>query len=388
MSTDSLIENHYLHLGSTIRNELPANTLAKLQPIAQAIGITRVANVTGLDHIGIPVALCIRPNAKHLSVSQGKGSTWELAKISAIMESIEGYHAENPAPPQLTGSYPALQAQYPVINPQLFNPCFFQIPPLENWELAWTAARNLITQESVYLPQELICLDSTRIHTEYGFFNVNSNGLAGGNTLEEAICHGLYEVIERDCVMRWQTLTPSQQQQTQIALESIHSPMNQAIIDNFLKANITVRIWDVASALGIPAFICSISDNNLLRGLHQFEGSGAHLSKEIALARALTEAAQSRLTLISGSRDDVFPQHYAEQKKLIPAEKTLGQRSYSNCVEPKLFHCFADDINYLLEILQTHHFNQVFVVDHTRPEFNVPIVHVFVPGMHFNGHRI
>ena len=379
---------HYLHLGSTIRGESPASTLAKLQWVMPAMGITRVANVTGLDHIGIPVALCIRPNAKHLSVSQGKGQTWELAKISAIMEAIEGYHAENPQPSELHGSYSQLQAHYPLAHPHLFSNNFFQMPDIARWSLDWIRGHELMTATEIYLPHALIHLDSTRVQTEYGFFSVSSNGLAGGNTREEAICHGIYELIERDCILRWQALTPAQQQQTQLRLESIDSPGNQDLLAKFQQAQIDVKIWDISLASGIPAFIAEISDSNLLRGLQQFRGSGAHLVKDIALSRALTEAAQSRLTLISGSRDDIFPAQYVRQKSFQTIEETLGQRDYSHCVSPPLAHSFVANLRFLLDHLRAQNFQQVFVVDHSRPEWNIPIVHVFIPGMKFNGHRI
>src|SRR5687768_18616303 len=92
-------------LGGTVRYRDPADTLAWIRPLLPAFGITRIANVTGLDRIGIPVWMCIRPDARCLSVSQGKGVTDELAQISAIMESIELYHAERAAEPDMIASY-------------------------------------------------------------------------------------------------------------------------------------------------------------------------------------------------------------------------------------------------------------------------------------------
>ena len=59
------------------------------------MGITRIANVTGLDTIGIPVVMVCRPNSRSVSVSQGKGLTLAAAKASGVMESVEGYHAEH-----------------------------------------------------------------------------------------------------------------------------------------------------------------------------------------------------------------------------------------------------------------------------------------------------
>ena len=68
-----------------------------LRPHFGLFGITRLADVTGLDHLGIPVAVCCRPNGRALSVSQGKGRTRAQAFASALMESIETWHAETPA---------------------------------------------------------------------------------------------------------------------------------------------------------------------------------------------------------------------------------------------------------------------------------------------------
>src|SRR4051795_11994988 len=51
----------------------PAETLARVRPLMARMGITRLGNITGLDRIGIPVAVAVRPNSRSVSVSQGKG---------------------------------------------------------------------------------------------------------------------------------------------------------------------------------------------------------------------------------------------------------------------------------------------------------------------------
>jgi len=57
------------------------------------MGITRLGNITGLDRIGIPVAVAVRPNSRSVSVSQGKGLELAQAMASALMEACEGFHA-------------------------------------------------------------------------------------------------------------------------------------------------------------------------------------------------------------------------------------------------------------------------------------------------------
>src|SRR5712672_2570267 len=76
----------------------PSETLARVRPHAARMGITRLGNITGLDRIGIPVAVAVRPNSRSVSVSQGKGLELPQAMASALMEATEGFHAEEIGP--------------------------------------------------------------------------------------------------------------------------------------------------------------------------------------------------------------------------------------------------------------------------------------------------
>src|SRR5438128_6247560 len=78
----------------THRTADPAETLARVRPHMARMGITRLGNITGLDRIGIPVAIAVRPNSRSVSVSQGKGLDLPQAMASALMEACEGFHAE------------------------------------------------------------------------------------------------------------------------------------------------------------------------------------------------------------------------------------------------------------------------------------------------------
>ena len=79
------------------------------------VGITRLANVTGLDRIGIPVVQAVRPNSRSLSVSQGKGVDMDSAKASAMMEAFELWHAERIELPCLCASYQAIRKKENVV---------------------------------------------------------------------------------------------------------------------------------------------------------------------------------------------------------------------------------------------------------------------------------
>ncbi|VAW62642.1 hypothetical protein MNBD_GAMMA11-129, partial [hydrothermal vent metagenome] len=100
----------------THRSCSPAETLSRIKPFMAAMGITRVANISGLDHIGIPVVTACRPNSRALSVAQGKGLDLESAKASAVMEAMESYHAEYIELPLKHASYNEMGVKHALID--------------------------------------------------------------------------------------------------------------------------------------------------------------------------------------------------------------------------------------------------------------------------------
>src|SRR4029079_4235681 len=75
----------------------------------ERFGITRVANLTGLDRSGIPVVMVCRPNARSSAVFHGKGVEIAAAKASGLMEAIETWHAEHVRLPMRFGSFSELR---------------------------------------------------------------------------------------------------------------------------------------------------------------------------------------------------------------------------------------------------------------------------------------
>ncbi len=232
-------------------------------------------------------------------------------------------------------------------------------------------------------------MDTTKRHPEYSFLSVTTNGLAAGNNKEEAICHALYEIIERDSLHRWGQLSDDKVSHTQLKIETINSKINSDVLEKFRSADQLVKIWEITSNLGIPSFHCVIKDANPLRGLGMFRGTGTHLSAEIALSRALTEAAQSRLTLISGTRDDVFTDQYNNRTSFAYSKAEYeGKKYYNDCQQADMRKDFQEDIQYLSQRLSIQGFHQILIVDHTKPELNIPVAQVFIPGLQFDGARI
>ena len=178
----------------------PAETLARIKPLFRGLGLTRLANITGLDRVGIPVVLSVRPNAGYLALDAGKGFTIEAATVSAAMECLERHHAETVALSELNLSYEALAHDHhvvPIEQLPLTRHSIFSTRRPERWALGW----DLIQEVEVAVPAAMVPMERFRYGSaDLVSFQTGSNGLASGNHFLEALESGLLEVIERDAI--------------------------------------------------------------------------------------------------------------------------------------------------------------------------------------------
>lgn len=365
----------------------PAETLAWVQPFLASMGITRIANVTGLDRLGSPVINVFRPNSRSLSVAQGKGLTLEAAKASGVMEAIESFHAEQIDHPTETGSYNDVAPARPVVDleglPRLEGTRFDATRPL-----IWIEGQNLMNGEPLWLPYETV-------HTNYtlpkqpdaGCFVASTNGLASGNHRYEAIGHGITEVIERDANTLWDQLPFEAKNATRVDTASIDDEACRSLVTRLRENDMAVGIWDMTTDTGVASFYCLILDERI-EGGHSGGGAGSHPSREIALLRALTEAVQVRTNYITGARDDLAREEYEHDgvaRKNQYARHLIGAKP-SNPVDfrmipTRFFKTFEEDADWLLEQLSKAGIAEVICVDLTRSEFNIPVVRVVIPGL-------
>jgi ribosomal protein S12 methylthiotransferase accessory factor len=383
-----------IDLGGTLRSRRASWTLERVQGALARVGITRVANVTGLDHVGVPTWMVVRPLARSLTVSQGKGLNHSLAQISGIMESIEIHHAEHFVP---AGSEASLWAsvrddayvsplRLPIRSDAVFD---------EETVCHWIEATDILSGRLRWLPRELIDLDFTA-RPKAGVFVSSSNGLASGNTPDEAILHGLCEVIERDQVAFWLVRQRSSvnSPSTRINLETVDDADCRWLIDSAAKAGLELVIWYATTNIPIPCFVCLVYDdkgNTCYR--QRASGSGCHPYRRIALSRAIAEALQSRLTHISGVRDDVYWSRY--RRDLRMDEASTKQWISELQLEPECVNfsdipdvCRIDTtgqmLSWIVAAIGVAGLSEVIVVDLTQADIGLPVVHVTVPGLETN----
>jgi ribosomal protein S12 methylthiotransferase accessory factor len=361
----------------------PHETLAAIRPHLPRVGVTRLANITHLDRLGIPVALAIRPNSRSIVTSAGKGLSLTAALTSAAMEAIELYHAEAVANAVTFSSSHDLDSTSAISSNLLpIGKCaFFDERRPYHWVLSW----DLLADHGAFIPLATVAMADARIRApESWTFQVSSNGLASGNNFAEALAAALYEVIERDAVtcerLSWlRGSTPRV-----LDLSTVDSPDVSALAASIRNARAELAVFDCTSDVRIPTYTAWIWEKDSPGGLA--EGHGTHLETEIALLRAITEAAQSRVVGIAGSRDNIFSREF----RRIRAQDTtalgqaLSQISLQDAVpvgyNAHAHATFEEDIDRILLQLRAA-VQHVFVVELTQSWMPGAVVKVLVPEL-------
>lgn len=367
----------------------PEETFERNSRYMQKLGITRVANVTGLDRIDIPVYISIRPNSRSLSTSQGKGENHISAKVSALMESIELWHAEHSQLPVLIAPYHEITEtghvmdidQAPVRSDSQFE---------RHRAIEWVQGVDIVSGISKWLPNELVGFNLVRQPSHQPIFLESSSGLSSGNHITEAILHALAEVIERDAMSLWELFPYEMKKDRQVDLGSIEDETLLEVIHKIQSKGLVVGVWDATSDIGVPVYTCAIIEDPgspLWRPVPVFMGHGCHLDPAIALSRALHEAAQGRLTAISGSRDDIFQADYIrggsidDHAKMIDALNSGGPSISFQTKKLPVGESVQEDIDTLLVQLNISGIEEVVVCDLSHSDIGIPVVKVVVPAL-------
>ena len=357
----------------------PEQTWAVIRPLLPEFGITRIADVTGLDDVGIPVYVAVRPASATLAVSQGKGVTHDLARVSAAMENIEFAHAEDVPPATRRGpAREVLDGQYDIRDLQLVRGSLVS----DSVVLGWLPGRTVAGGRPAWVPREYVQLSNAfRRSWAPPLFETSTNGLASGNSVDEAALHGLYELIERDCLADLSAIPRNEQ--TRLDPSAVADPDCQWLIERLNAAGNWFEIIDATNRFGVPCYHVSIWSESfpLLTS-----GTGCHLDPAVALNRALTEAAQSRLAIIAGTRESVPEQVYLLQHMrqerpapldgLLPVTRELRPDESADSIT-------ADLLAVARTVLAQTGADPI-VVDISRGHDGIAVTKTVVPGLRFD----
>ncbi|OWT33751.1 hypothetical protein BGI41_00690 [Methanobrevibacter sp. 87.7] len=367
----------------------PSETIKHNEDKLKTAGITRITNITDLDRIGIPVFSAIRPSAQGGSVSvyAGKGAKDEQAEASAIMEGFERYSAEMKEEDYdklLVSSIKDMTEKY--IDPRtLYLPKDIDNDKLNNIKLEWYPAIDIISEEEYYVPANAIFHPYIPHNKETkAIFKGNTNGLASGNIIEEAVLHGIFEVIERDA---WSIFELTHKNGKEIDIDTITNPIILELLEKFNSESINIKLIDITNDIGVPTVTVSSDDNILKDPALLCLGVGTHLDPNIAIIRALTEVAQSRATQIHGTREDTTRANFM-RKAGYERMKRINHQYFEEDDEKisikDMNHLGTTSIKKDIEQCKTHlqdvGFDKILYTDLTRPEIGVSASRVIIPG--------
>jgi thioglycine synthase len=373
-----------LHGGGVHRTVAPAQTWQRIRGILGRIGVTRMCDITGLDRIGIPTFSCVRPTAQRFSVTVtcGKGLRPIDAKVGAAMEAIEYYCAEQTDQACIVGRVDELRGR--AVDPvDLLLPEWAE--KVSSSCLQWLEGWDLVADAPTWVPANAVFFPYEPRQWPY-LFRPNTNGLASGNTLEEAICHALAELIERDAwsIACARLRTAQCERISYPSLDPRSVPPEAArLMEAFRKAGVELYVRVITSDVGVPVFYASSIEKQDDTHFLAHEGMGAHPDATVALLRAITEVAQSRAADIQGSREDLTFWRARALKQLNGGEWIFQEsdRITFDEINTRETADVMDDIRYMLSRLGERGLRQVVAVDLTRSELGIPVVRVVLPGL-------
>ncbi|MBR6911390.1 MAG: YcaO-related McrA-glycine thioamidation protein [Candidatus Methanomethylophilaceae archaeon] len=370
-----------------IRTVPTKETLDRVLPLLGLAGLGEPEDITGKDNIGIPVFSIDR---QHTALGKpkyynGKGATFEQAKASAIMEAIERYSAEQREEDEIVyGTYNQASEVMLTCDPvDMILPLNVLDKYNRNTEIAWVEAFEMFRGCPIWVPACSVFYPYYP-DTDLQLFAFHTNGLASGNTIEEAILHALFEDIERDA---WSIAEYKDHANADVLIRDQNSIPAQ-LIKKFKEQGIEIHLKDLTSDIGIPT-IGAAADDTVTKDPELLTiGVGTHLDPTIAAIRAITEVAQSRTTHKHGMKINAQIQKKTQEMGYDKIKQVnhmwFGENQkkiYLEDIEDRSTDYVLDDIEVVLQSLMDAGFDQVICADLTRPELGVPSVRMIVPGL-------
>jgi ribosomal protein S12 methylthiotransferase accessory factor len=275
-------------------------------------GITRLGALTRLDPGGIFVAQVVRPLSLSNVASQGKGRTLIDAAASALMECLESWAAEHidrtrvwtTSARELGEGVCRLFSGAVVTG---FDPGWDRLP------LDWIEGYDLFSGTVQPVPLALVDTIYTYPSPHPVAFPRSTTGLAASSNLVSAVVHAGLEIIERASVADAER-SPRVYRERRVDNATVNGALSQEILIGIAAADLVAGIWLVSTEQGLPVYRCQVIEGEKHREIAPLPGAGfgCDFSHDSALAKALMEAAQARLTAVSGAREDLTRDVYPE----------------------------------------------------------------------------
>jgi ribosomal protein S12 methylthiotransferase accessory factor len=227
------------------------------------------------------------------------------------------------------------------------------------------------------------------------FYGSDSNGLSSGNSMLEATVHGLCELVERDI----EAFLVAKDTSVWVRNDTLPDRLRE-LAERVADHGLTLHVRHHSGTFRLPFFIAVLLEPGARDGV--WTGMGCHPVAAVAATRAITEAFQSRLTIIHGGRDDLGP-HMAKFAQLTERERArmhAGVAGLSDPSNPSM--SFADAVDRSAESttlddnlaviageIRAAGMTRFLRVILTPPDSPLAVVRVIVPELEFSypGHH-
>lgn len=385
-------------LSSSLRARSAEQSLAIAEQLAMSRGVSRVVDTTWLDRIGIPVYASIRPDALRgsICVNAGKGFTHAEAKIGAYMEAIEfsfAPHGRSAVAAELVGPHDILASFGGRLRFTDFAPRLGRRIQASDRIAATRCEEIAAGLGPVLVPAELVFHPFPQM-PGVSLYGTSTNGLASGNTLQEATVHGLAEVMERH-VRSYEVLDDRSLRVDEAGAPPKVREMMQRVDRTGLRC--TLRYSE--NEFGLPYFSAYVLEPDELAPHAVASGFGFHPNADIAAVRAVAEAVQGRLSYIHGGRDDLIKRYQLgeaigreQELQSLRALRALAlddRRSIAFAAVPSAGVQTLDAAQEsLFAALRAAGLPHVVRVAFTEADYPFQVVRVIVPGAEFYEHEL
>jgi ribosomal protein S12 methylthiotransferase accessory factor len=387
------------------RRSVPDDVAARTaKELAQKLGVTRIAQVGELKAFGLHVATAFRPSEWSASFGSGKSETREGALVGAVMEETEKLCQERFEPKIVAhASFPALRAEGTrAVDPRTLALPFDSAYGSE-MEIPWATMRDLVSGEVTLVPQA--SLSFWREKNDIYFSSrgarkiFNTNGLASGLTLTEAIVHALCELVERHAnkLSEQRISNPGGPEGTippYAFIDLASCPAStRAILERIHGAGYVARALDVTSDVAVPSVVVRMMRPARVHASEEghCHGSCTHPDPEVALNRALLEAVQTSVASVAGAREDFGFKPRSLGRHERPRPQSRGDAFWLRPhVTKKPFASIAghrsasarEDVEFLVRRLTAAGYTQVLWADLSREELApARVVRTLIPGL-------
>ena len=369
-----------------MRSRAPETTLQHAKRWAAAAGISEVKDITGLDVLGVPVYVSVRPQASGESFTFGKGLHRIDAEVGAYMEALEYFFAE-PGPGRVSTRWGSARD---VAGHDRADDAILDFVPLLqrhvdlDASLLLASVRDMESGDEWALPAELIYYPAPDVGQS--IFGASTNGLASGNSVVEASIQALLELIERD-IWSFEFVRCASK-----LVEAGSLPDDvRDIVERAERNGLQLIVRTIPNDYGMPFFAAFVFDwKNPCR--KTFNGGWAcDLDRHRALVRAVTEAAQSRLAFIHGgrsvpkSRAEGIPWDDQEREANLVRQHMLGvsdaqhQTSLTDVPDLAVAGTLQQRLEAVIERLRRVLHEPIYRAVFTLPESPLQVVRVVVP---------